>query len=592
MTAVSEELIRYPIVPDEGDFSGATSIEVINIFLTVDASLFDAVDQDPVAAGIQPFTLGTNGALSAADVDQAAYIDINTGDLRLDFIYDVGLAGTGLSFFDGEEVLASANLRAKSISGGATTATTISLDNSGTRVSKMIDGNFTLGTAIPAPTAVDIVNRAEVTGTVPLQGRTSSADTVTFILRESGDFVPVDDTVFEAANDTDANTPGVQVVTTGVNGDFTLTALPTGRFILTAQVPRHLAGHDTLNVTSGLDVSGFQPTLDGDGIDRSALLAGDAAGFNDSTGASVPDNFINAADISAIDASLFLQLGDPGFDTFADINRDNIVNGADRSFATANQTDNTGVGGIKPVFPTFKQALAQGDNTKARLLISGYPTEEVSAGEVFDVTVAIEGAASVRTYEFHLGFDPSKLAVEDVVPGSLFENYTADMGGKVREGDFGIVNSILGLTPVGASGEATLATVRFRAISRSSETMLELTDALLIDVDHEGATPELAGEAMIVLSNDPIVYHDAAGQTVHGLILADADPKVDFNDFVAFAQSFGTSAGMESFDLRADFNGDDTVNFTDFVMLRRASVRSRWTLLRRSVRASQPRPLV
>ena len=568
MTAVSEELIRYPIVPDEGDFSGATSIEVINIFLTVDASQFDAVDQDPVAAGIQPFTLGTNGALSAADVDQAAYIDVNTGDLRLDFIYDVGLAGTGLSFFDGEQVLASANLRAKSISGGATTATTITLDNSGTRVSKMIDGNFTLGTAIPAPTAVDIVNRAEVTGTVPLQGRTSSADTVTFVLRESGDFVPVDDTVFEAANDTDANTPGVQVVTTGVNGDFTLTALPTGRFILTAQVPRHLAGHDTLNVTGGLDVSGFQPTLDGDGVDRSALLAGDAAGFNDSTGASVPDNFINGGDISAIDASLFLQLGDPGFDTFADINRDNIVNGADRSFATANQTDNTGVGGIKPVFPTFKQAVAvAGDNAEARLLISGYPTEEVSAGEVFDVTVAIEGAASVRTYEFHLGFDPSKLAVEDVVPGSLFENYTADMGGKVREGDFGMVNSILGLTPVGASGEATLATVRFRAISRSSETMLELTDALLIDVDHVGATPELAGEAMIVLSNDPIVYHDAAGQTVHGLILADADPKVDFNDFVAFAQSFGTSAGMESFDLRADFNGDDTVNFTDFVML-------------------------
>ncbi len=118
MTAVSEELIRYPIVPDEGDGTGGTTIEVVNIFLTVDASLFDAVDQDASTAGIQPFTLGTNGALSAADVDQAAYIDINTGDLRLDFIYDVGLAGTGLSFFDGEQVLASANLRAKSISGG------------------------------------------------------------------------------------------------------------------------------------------------------------------------------------------------------------------------------------------------------------------------------------------------------------------------------------------------------------------------------------------------------------------------------------------------------------------------------------------
>ncbi len=431
----------------------------------------------------------------------------------------------------------------------------------------MIDGNFTLGVAIPAPTNVNIVNRAEVTGTVPLQGRTTSADTVTFILRDVGDFIPVTDAVFTAANDTLPNVPGIQVITSGVNGDFTLTAVPTGRFVLTAQVPRHLAGQDTVNVEGGLDVSGVQPTLDGDGVDRSALLAGDAAGFNDSSGASVPNNVIDAADISAIDAALFAQVGDADYDTFADINRDNIVNGSDRAFATANVTANTGVGGVKPVFPTFKQVVVDGDNSEARLVISGYPTEEVSAGEVFDVTVAIEGAASVRTYEFHLGFDPSKLAVEDVVPGSLFENYTADMGGRVREGDFGIVNSILGLTPVGASGEATLATVRFRAISRSSETMLELTDALLIDVDHEGAKPELAGEAMIVLSNDPIVYHDAAGQTVHGLILADADPKVDFNDFVAFAQSFGTSAGMEAYDMRADFNGDDTVNFADFVML-------------------------
>jgi hypothetical protein len=565
LTAVSEELIKFPIIPDDG--SATTSVEIVNIFLTVDATLFDAVDQDPVTAGIQPFTLGPNTVLSAANVSQAAYIDVNTGDLRLDFTYDVA---AGLTFFDGQQILALANLRAKSITGGATAATTITLDNSGTRVSKMIDLPSTLGTGIPAPTQVDIVRRANVTGTVPLQGRPSSADTVTFVLREIGDFVPVSDSVFEAANDTDPNTAGVQVVSTGVNGDFTLSSVPTGRFVLTARVPRHLAGHDTLIIEGGLaqDVSGLQPTLDGAGVDRTELLAGDAAGFNDSTGASIPDNFIDGDDISAINGSLFLQLGETGFDTFADINRDKIVNAADRAFATANTTNNTGVSGIKPVYPTFKQAVATaGDNAEARLLISGYPTEEVNAGEVFDVTVAIEGAAAIRTYEFHLGFDPSKLAVEDVVPGSLFENYSADMAGKVREGDFGMVNSILGLTPVGASGEATLATIRFRAISRSSETMLELTDALLIDVDHEGAKPELAGEAMIVLSSKPIVYHDAAGQTIHGLVLADADPKVDFNDFVAFAQSFGTSAGMEAFDLRADFNGDDSVNFADFLML-------------------------
>jgi hypothetical protein len=67
-------------------------------------------------------------------------------------------------------------------------------------------------------------------------------------------------------------------------------------------------------------------------------------------------------------------------------------------------------------------------------MLAGLPEGQVKAGESFDVTVAIEGAAAVRTYEFHLAFDPTKLAVEDVVSqGSLFQNYVADMGGKVLD---------------------------------------------------------------------------------------------------------------------------------------------------------------
>lgn len=566
LTAVSNEVVKFPIIPDEGDASGATNIDIVDIFMTVDPNLWEAVDTDPNTAGIQPFSIGTNSQIAAAQVSQAAYIDISTGDLRLDFIYNTGVSQTNrLTFFDGEQVLVTANLRAKPIS-GSTVATTITMDNSGSRVTKMVTGTSPLGIAIPAPAAVDIVRRAKLAGTVPLQGRSVSADTVTFVLREVGGLTPVSDVLFEQ-NDIDPVRAGVQVITTGVNGDFSLDNIPSGRFVLTAQAQRFLAGHDTLNIQGGTDLSGFLPTLDGSGVDRSFLVAGDAAGYTDSTGTSVPDNQIDAADINAVNAALFAQLGDADYNTFADINQDSIVNGADKDFVTLNQTNNLAGSGIKPVFPHFKQAVVTGDNSEAKLMLKGLPTSEVAPGETFDVTIAVEGAVQVRTYEFHLSYDPEMIEVADLVSqGSLFENYRTDLGGKNEDGDLGLVNSILGQTPLGGSGEATLATVRFRAISRSAETQLALTDALLIDVEHAPATPQLAGEGVVVLSSDPIAYHDAAGERVLGLILADQDAVVDFNDFMAFAGAFGYTLGDAQYDFRADLNGDDAVDFADFMV--------------------------
>jgi hypothetical protein len=565
IVAVSGQTVQIPIIPDEGDVNGTTGIDVVDIFLTVDPALFEAVDTDGGASGIQPFVLGTNAQISGSNVSQRAYID-GSGMLRLDFIYNTGGGSGALTFFDNQQILATANLRARPLSGSSTVGATITVDNSGTRVSKMISGSSTLGLAIPAPIDVNIVRRAKVVGTVPLQGRTSSADTIGIILREVGDLINAQDSLF-ALNDAIASLPGVQVITTGVSGAFSLDNVPSGRWVLTARANRHLMGHDTLIVDGGTDIAGFQPTLDGAGVDRTFLLAGDAAGYSDSTGANIPDNTIGSQDISAVNDALFSQPGEANWNTYADINRDLIVNGTDKDYTTVNTTDNTGSGNIVPVFPTFKQAVVEGENAKAVLVLKDLPTSEVSPGETFDVTVAVEGAVAVRTYEFHLSYDPEMIEVTDLVSqGTLFQNYRFDLGGKDVEGDLGLVNSILGQTPLGASGEGTLATIRFRAISRSVETALALTDALLINVDHEPVTPQLADGAMVVLSSDPIVYHDAAGERVLGLILADLDAVVDFNDFVAFAGSFGTAMGDAQFDLRADLNCDDSVNFADFLI--------------------------
>ena len=299
------------------------------------------------------------------------------------------------------------------------------------------------------------------------------------------------------------------------------------------------------------------------------LKAGDAAGFINGDGDNVPDNAIGAPDINAINDALFAQPADPNYNTYADINRDNIVNATDKDYATTNTTSNTGATNtIRPVFPSFKGALSEKrDNAQAIYTLTDLPKGEVKAGETFDVTVMVSGAQAVRTYDVHVQYDQTKLAMEYLMSsGNLLENYLTDMSGKILAGEVGFVNSIIGRTPVGASGEGTLATIRFRTLARSTEARLALSDGLLIDVDHVGAKPKLDGEATIKISNDPILYHDSKGSEIRGLILPDVDSKVDFNDFLILATSFGSRMGNAVFDIRADLNGDDQVNFADFLI--------------------------
>jgi hypothetical protein len=182
--------------------------------------------------------------------------------------------------------------------------------------------------------------------------------------------------------------------------------------------------------------------------------------------------------------------------------------------------------------------------------------------------MVITGAVKVRTYEVHLDFDPTKLAFVDLIStGTLFQLYQADMGGNIRGTDLGLVNSIVGQTPSGASGDGELATIRFRVIARSTKTELKVTDATLISVDQKSAKPKLEDAKGIGLGYGVLVYHDASGKEVRGLVLGDVDAKVDFNDFLILTQAFGTNAGTSKFDLRADLNGDNVINFADFLIL-------------------------
>ena len=43
------------------------------------------------------------------------------------------------------------------------------------------------------------------------------------------------------------------------------------------------------------------------------------------------------------------------------------------------------------------------------------------------------------------------------------------------------------------------------------------------------------------------------------------DGSVDFSDFISFAQNFGRSEGDANFDARFDLSGDGSVDFSDFI---------------------------
>jgi hypothetical protein len=563
--AIEDDTLKIPITPDDGNSAGL-QIDIVDIFMTLDNELFEPIDTDPATAGIQPFTLGSHVQIDATNVQQVS--KVVDGKLSFEFIYTDQVSG--LTFFDGAQALAFANLKAKNLSGSGPVLSYISLDSQEPRRSKMLIPPFgtDIQASIPRPIEVRILPRGDIAGTVPLQGRSVSADTVTFFLREVGSFVEVVDPFF-VKNDIQPERAGVQVETVGINGEFRLTAIPSGRFILVAQVDRHLAGHDTIDARPGLTINGFQPAIDGLGVDRGFLVAGDAAGVPDSSGTSLPDNFIDSEDLDAINAALFTQSGEVAYNTFADINRDNLVNATDKDFSAVNLTDNTSASNrIRPVFPTFKRAALENRNGDAIVTLSGAPASAVHVGDTFDVTIDINGAEAVRTYEFHLHYDPAVLAPIDLVSnGTILQNYTTDISGKILEGELGIVNSVIGKTQVGGSGEGTLATIRLKAIKSQPQTTLTLANVMLINIEHDYAFPTLGDPIVIDVEGSLSVFHDVNGDEVLGLILPDEDPRVDFNDFVVFTQAFGYSAADLEFDVRADLNVDGTVDFSDFLIL-------------------------
>jgi hypothetical protein len=168
-----------------------------------------------------------------------------------------------------------------------------------------------------------------------------------------------------------------------------------------------------------------------------------------------------------------------------------------------------------------------------------------------------------RAYEFHLRYDPSKVAPQGVVAtGDLLARYGVALAERDLGETYGVTGSAFSVI-AGATGDGGLATVRFRAI-RGGAAEISIVDGFLIDSQLNVEKPKMDARIALDVAAGPMKFHDASGAEVLGLIVLDGHTKVDFNDFFAFAEAFGSKEGAANFNSLADLNADGGVDFNDF----------------------------
>ncbi|MFH1566497.1 MAG: carboxypeptidase-like regulatory domain-containing protein, partial [Gemmatimonadota bacterium] len=174
--------------------------------------------------------------------------------------------------------------------------------------------------------------RGRIEGYVLLEGRApplGNGDHSALLdvhLRLPGSVLDIEDGAYRSANDAHPATPDTVQVQTASDGQFRLTSIPSGRYVLTVKDTSHLSGRtDTITVRPGESVRltsalGFYASdIRGDASfllprDGRLLQAGDATG----------DNEVDEDDINAIDAAWGTNPARPRF-AEADLNNDGRV---------------------------------------------------------------------------------------------------------------------------------------------------------------------------------------------------------------------------------------------------------------------------
>ena len=464
--------------------ANSATVKTMYAYISADTTYWTVVDQNTSTSGTQPFAIGASYTSSKIVENDTHGDAVTDGLYHLDFSY---FDNAGITA-DGTTVLATFRLACKGgLSGANEVDTDVNFDQESGRETAFYNGVDKQMCSVPAPAAVvKVMRRGTLAGRVPLQGRESNySKEVTFSLRKKGSFEPITDATYLSANDTNSDVAGVQI-TTGTDGSFQLTEIPSGVYTLVAHTDGYLDGQkEDITVDPGDNLTGQDPTYDAAGTsDLTKLLGGDCAGYTDTSGTIVPDNQIDATDRSAIsDSSFDSHSGDSNWNAYCDIDGDGHVYTSDLNMVTANS-------GVSGVTPTYK--LVAGDNERASFSV-GAP-ERVQAGEVFDVVVRSQNIADVRAYSLRLQYDGLRLVGTE--EGSFLNNAAPATFVSLDKGrEVVLASAIIGRMN-SARMDDEVAVLRFRSL-KSGAPRVRISEAEVFDSADQRTAIKCAAETSL-----------------------------------------------------------------------------------------------
>ena len=449
--------------------SGGRVVDVISAFLSIDTILVTVLDQDTSQAGLQPFAVNADlPGLTLADTARVGTDTTNAGRWLLDLVY---FDQAGTAAFDGSTSLATLRLVSRSREGSAS----LTIDHLGNRESAMYRGGVPVAELAPAPVArIDLRPRASVAGKVRLQGRASHSVVATFLLRDRNSFAPISDSLFEAANDADSITVGIQD-TLDAEGRYSLTQVPSGHYHMAVHVDRYLDGqYPDLRVHPGTTVTGVDPTFLDDGVSQSEfLLGGDVTGYVDTSGASLPDNQVDQLDVDFVVSYFGQTITASHAGRLADIDGDSLVWVPDLNLVAGN----FGADGVQPVYRPVAGA-PEPPPPGLRVTTGDGPGKAV--------VVSVEGTdlREVRAYGLRLRYNPAVLTLRAHEPGQAFGPRPAAHAAHEAPGELWLGSALIGAQP-GLNGDVRLARVEF--VVRSPAAAAAATAAIAVAgefIDH------------------------------------------------------------------------------------------------------------
>ncbi len=367
--------------------AGDEAVDLVQLRLSLDGSLFDALDTDDVE-GIQPFQVGPEFSEARVFVNDAEVGE--DGTLLLDFTYFDPISPQ-IERLDGETTVATFQLVSRDEVGQVSVQ--LDADSLGGRISLLEHDRVPVANPLTGEIARGLLvsSRGVLRGSLVLEGRSDQSAVADVALRPAGNYLAMEDSLW-ALNDTDAERPGVQIAVQP-DGAFELLQVPAGRFNLNVHVDGFLDGFvPDVRLAPAQELDSLRPSTTGVEAD-SVMLGGDVAGYFDTDGVSKPDNEITLSDWDFVAALFKQEIAADNDSARADITADGVVDISDLAMVGANFLGR----GPRPV---YKRNAA--DRAAVELIRSG---TDRFAGELVDWEVRGRGFSGIRAIELELAFD-------------------------------------------------------------------------------------------------------------------------------------------------------------------------------------------